>query len=99
MAEQGTPEIVRNPDTDRFEVADAPDSGYLTYREADGRLTLEHTSVDELLEGTGVGSALVREALAYGEAEGLTIVPQCDFVAGWLDRHPDRAAELDVEAA
>jgi predicted GNAT family acetyltransferase len=41
----------------------------------------------------------VREALDYAEEQGLAIVPECDFVAAWLDKHPERAAELDVAAS
>ena len=90
------PEIVDNGGRGRFELADAPDQGYLEYRRSGDTLTLVHTQVDDDLEGQGVGSALVREALAAGEEQGLTIVPQCPFVASWLERHPDRAAELDI---
>jgi predicted GNAT family acetyltransferase len=38
----------------------------------------------------------VREALAYAQESDLTVVPECGFVANWLERHPDRAAELDI---
>lgn len=90
------PDIVRNEPRGRFELGGAPDKGYLAFQQGDGRLTLVHTEVADDLEGEGVGSALVRAALDHAETEGLTVVPQCGFVAGWLERHPDRAAELDV---
>jgi uncharacterized protein len=93
------PTITRNADADRFEVADAPDQAHLGFREDGGRLVLIHTEVADEFEGEGVGSALVREALAYAQREDLTIVPECAFVARWLERHPDRAAELDVAGA
>jgi uncharacterized protein len=91
--------ITHDADAGRFEVADAPEEGQLSFRAADGRLTLLHTEVADEREGEGVGSALVREALAYAQREGLTIVPECAFVASWLERHPDRAAELDIADA
>lgn len=96
MSDRDQPEIVRDDERGRFELETAPDTTYLDFRRSEGRLTLVHTEVADDLEGQGVGSALVRAALTYGEAEGLTIVPQCGFVTGWLDRHPDRAAELDI---
>jgi uncharacterized protein len=98
MRSSDGPEIVRNEHAGRFELVDPPGSGRLEYRQIGGELTLVHTEVDDALEGEGVGSALVREALAYAEHEDLTVVPACRFVAGWLDRHPDRAAELDIAA-
>jgi predicted GNAT family acetyltransferase len=91
-----TPTVVRNDDTGRFELASAPDDGRLEFREGDGRLTLVHTEVDDRLEGQGVGSALVRAALDHAEREDLTVVPECGFVRSWLDRHPDRADQLDI---
>lgn len=93
------PTIVRNEAAGRFELADASDRGQLTYHEENGRLTLVHTEVADDLEGEGIGSALVREALAYAEREGLTVVSECPFVTSWLERHPDRAAELDIADA
>lgn len=98
MADDDQPEITRNQRTGRFELAEAPDTAYLEYRRAGGRLTLTHTEVGDELEGKGVGSALAKEALAHADNENLTVVPECRFVAGWLDRHPDRAAELDIAA-
>ena len=96
MSDRDQPEIVRNDERGRFELAEEPGKGYLDFRLAEGQLTLTYTEVSDDLEGQGVGGALVRSALDHAEAEGLTIVPECGFVASWLDRHPDRAAELDV---
>lgn len=96
MADQAQPEVVRNDRTQRFEIADAPEDAHLAYRRSGDRLVLVHTEVADELEGRGVGSALVREALTHAEEEGLTVVPECAFVASWLERHPERAAELDV---
>jgi uncharacterized protein len=93
------PEITRDQETDRFVLAEAPDAAHLAYRSEGDRLVLTHTEVDDDLEGEGVGSALVRHALAHAETNGLTVVPACRFVASWLERHPDRAAELDIADA
>jgi uncharacterized protein len=92
------PAITHDQDAGRFELVDAPDAAHLAYRQGDGRLRLTGTEVADEFEGQGVGSALVRRALAYAEAHDLTIVPECSFVSGWLDRHPDRAAELSIAA-
>jgi uncharacterized protein len=91
--------ITRNAEAGRFELSDAPEQGQLSFRETGGRLTLVHTEVADAREGEGVGSALVREALRYAEEADLTVVPKCTFVANWLEKHPDRAAELDIAEA
>ena len=96
MTADDRPQIVRDDDASRFVLADAPDAAHLDYELSEGRITMLHTEVAGDLEGQGVGSALVREALDYAEQAQLTVVPRCRFVAGWLDRHPQRAAELDV---
>lgn len=98
MNDGGKPEIVRNDDTSRFELAGAPQDAFLQYREEPQRLTLIHTQVADRLEGEGIASSLIRTALTYGKANRLTIVPECPFVAGWLERHPERAEELDIAA-
>jgi uncharacterized protein len=98
MSSTGGPEVVRNDETGRFELVHPRGGGRLEYHQADGQLRLVHTEVDDELEGEGVGSALVREALAYAAHDDLTVVPECPFVASWLERHPDRAAELDIAA-
>lgn len=99
MGNDRSPEITRNEQAGRFELAADPDAGRLEYRRDARGLVLVHTEVADRLEGEGVGSALVREALAHAEAEQLPVVPECRFVAGWLDRHPERAAELDIVSA
>ena len=98
MSDDDGPEIVHNQEAGRFELAQAPDDAQLSYRRAGDELALVHTEVADALEGRGVGSALVREALGYAEREDVTVVPECGFVTGWLDRHPERAAELDISA-
>jgi predicted GNAT family acetyltransferase len=38
----------------------------------------------------------VRAALDRAEAEGLTIIPDCPFARGWLEKHPDEAARATI---
>ncbi|HEX5689943.1 MAG TPA: GNAT family N-acetyltransferase [Roseiflexaceae bacterium] len=41
------------------------------------------------LEGHGIASKMAKFALDEAQAEGLTIVPQCPFVRGYIERHPE----------
>ncbi len=60
------------------------------YRRAgDGRIALLHTEVPEALSGQGVGSKLVGGTLNAVQAEGLKVVPRCEFVAAYIERHPE----------
>lgn len=65
--------------------------GDLTYSKLGLTVTALHTEVDPAAEGQGVGSALARALLADVAAAGGTVVPDCEFVAAYLKRHPEYA--------
>lgn len=54
-----------------------------------GAVAFTHTEVPEALEGRGIGSKLIKAALADVRAQGLKVMPLCAFVAAYLDRHPE----------
>lgn len=54
-----------------------------------GEIYLTHTEVPLQLEGKGIGAALVKKSLEDIERQGLALVPQCPFVAGYIVRHPE----------
>jgi predicted GNAT family acetyltransferase len=58
------------------------------YRMADGVMRIHHTEVPSALEGRGVAAQLVQAALAYAEANGLQVEPQCGYVRAYMRRHP-----------
>jgi len=80
--------VVRdNPEELRYEaLRDGQLVGIVRYRVEPGVVVLVHTEVDEAVEGTGVGSQLVRGALDDLRARGLGVVPVCPFVAAFLRR-------------
>ena len=78
------------PDKHRYEVRkDAALAGFAAYREGEGIRVFTHTEIDPAYEGQGLGSALVRGALDDVRARHLAAVPQCSFVASWIEHHPD----------
>jgi predicted GNAT family acetyltransferase len=87
--------VVRdNPRELRYEaLIDDELVGLIRYRREPGLVVLVHTEVDPAHEGSGVGSRLVRGALADIRARNLLMVPECSFVAEYLTRHPE---ELDL---
>ena len=87
-----------NPAESRFETMIDGATAVAEYRLADGRITFTHTVVPQALEGRGVGSALVRAALAAARERGLKVVPRCSFVAGYMRRHPETQDLLDPSA-
>ena len=83
-------EVKDNPAASRFEMRSGDSTAFVEYRRAgDGRIALLHTEVPEALSGQGVGSKLVGGTLAAVRAEGLKVVPRCEFVAAYVARHPE----------
>jgi predicted GNAT family acetyltransferase len=54
-------------------------------------ITFTHTEVPKELGGRGIGSRLIKGALAQVAAAGLKVVPQCPFVKAYLEKHPGEA--------
>jgi len=56
---------------------------------SEGVLDLQHTEVPASAQGSGVGDALVRAALAFARAGGQRVVATCPYVQRWLKAHPE----------
>ena len=83
-------EVRDNPAMGRFEVASGGALASVEYdRAGDRRIALLHTEVPEALSGQGVGSKLVRGVLDALRAEGAKVAPRCEFVAAYVERHPE----------
>lgn len=82
--------VRRNPARHRFDLeADGRAAGHLQYRERDGILDLVHTEVDAAFQGRGLAALLARAALDDARAAGQRVVPSCDYVASFIERHPE----------
>lgn len=65
---------------------------YVAYRPADDKtLDFQRTYVPGELRGRGVAGKLVARALDLAREQGLTVVPTCSYVRGFLERHPEYA--------
>jgi uncharacterized protein len=82
-------EIRDNPAMSRFEMASGDATAFIEYTRVDGRIELIHTEVPEALAGQGVGSKLVRGVLDRIQGEGAKVIPRCEFVTRFIERHPD----------
>jgi predicted GNAT family acetyltransferase len=87
-----SPEVLDDPERSWYEARiDGHRAGVAAYRLDGAVITFTHTVVEDAYEGRGVGGALARTALDDARARGLGVVPQCPFIAGWIERHPDYA--------
>ena len=82
--------------SDRFTITEDGHEAELVYRIEGDTITLVHTGVPDELGGRGIGGKLVEQAIAKAKAEGLTIVAQCPFAKGWLEKHPEAVAGVTV---
>jgi predicted GNAT family acetyltransferase len=85
------PDVRDNTERHRFELDVDGRVVFSEYRRADGVITFMHTEVPKELGGRGIGSQLVRGALAIARAQGLKVAAKCPFVKAYLDKHPEYA--------
>ncbi|MBX3486191.1 GNAT family N-acetyltransferase [Phenylobacterium sp.] len=87
--------ITDNTGRSRFEVSLEGHTAFAEYRLRPGVIELPHTVVPPAFEGKGVASALARHAFAYAREKGLKVVPTCEFMAGWVKKHPEAHDVVD----
>lgn len=98
MGDDVTIEVEDRPDEGRFAVfVNGVDGGGAYYRREGDRRVFEHTEVADRFEGKGVGGALARAALDGTRAAGDRVVPVCDFIRSYIERHPDYQDSVDAE--
>jgi uncharacterized protein len=82
--------IVDNPAAHRFELrSGASVSAYAEYNLLKGAVMFTHTEVMPEHEGKGLGSRLAAFALDDVRKRGLHVIPMCQFIAGYIRRHPE----------
>lgn len=73
----------------RFELLqDGALAAHADYELKDGAVVLTHTEVLPGNEGKGIGSKLAKLVLDDLRQRGAKVVPQCEFMAKYIARHP-----------
>lgn len=86
----------------RFEARLEGPSGplaFVAYTIAGDIVTLTHTEVPEAFRGQGVASRLIGFALTTAREKGWKVVPQCEAVRSYMQRHADTQTLLAPTAA
>jgi predicted GNAT family acetyltransferase len=82
--------------SNRFEISvDGSRAGLAEFVDADGRRIFTHTEVDDEYSGKGLAGELVAHALDATREAGLRVVPMCDYVRGYVEKHDEYADLVD----
>lgn len=74
----------------RFEARmDGVLTGFAQYQRGDEVVEHTRTVVSRAHRGQGVGGELARAALDDARRRGLKVKISCDFLAAWVDQHPE----------
>jgi predicted GNAT family acetyltransferase len=80
------------PEESRYEIRDGDRVlGLAAYQLRGDSMVFTHTEIDPDAGQDGLGSSLVRAALDDVRSKGGSVVPQCPFVRGWIERHQEYA--------
>ena len=88
-------EVDDNRGERRYELVEDDETAFAAYRLSGETITFTHTIVPEVIGGRGVGSRLIKGALADVRARGLKVVAECAFVTAYIAEH---AEERDLLA-
>ncbi len=84
-------QVTNNIERSRFEihVEEGRLAGFTEYVGGNGVREFVHTVVKDAFEGQGIGGKLARAALDQTRADGLKVVATCEFIKGWIGKHPE----------
>jgi len=89
--------VVRdNPARHRFEIDLGDSTAIAVYRLVPSKIIFIHTEVPMHRRGKGVGTALIKSALAAARSRGLKVVLICPFFARYIQSHPEEQDLLDA---
>lgn len=93
-------ETVVNLDRDHFTIsAGGQPVGNAYFADRAGTRVFYHTEVEKEYEGRGLATILVGEALEQTRNAGMRIVPVCEVVARYVQRHPELSDVVDPPTA
>jgi len=81
--------VTHNAAAHRYETVVDGHLSVCEYELEGGRMVFTHTVVPPELRGRGIAEKLVRAALAEARTGGRKVVPQCSYVAKFIERHKE----------
>jgi hypothetical protein len=84
-------QVVHKRHQQRFEVRMDDDVSFLSYTFDGNQVLFDHTYVPARFRGKGIAAALARAALHEAREHQWRIIPQCSYVALFIERNPEYA--------
>ncbi len=92
-----TTEVRHETDRSRYELSvEGKVIGFADYHVVGDRVVFPHTVIDPAMRGRGYGAVLVQGALDDVRRSGRTVVPQCWYVAQFIEEHAEYGDLLAV---
>ncbi len=82
-------QVTNNQSANQFQLEVDGSVAFIDYKIEENRLTLIHTEVPPPLGGKGIGGRLAKAALDFASEKHLKVVPECAFIANYIDKHPE----------
>ena len=87
--------ILKNDELNRFEIySDGELAGFAEYKVSNQMISYTHTEMDPEFGGKGLGSQLIREALAEPLEQNLEVAPYCSFVSAYIKKNSEKYLDL-----
>ena len=84
-----TDEVTHHAERHRYELHADGGVAVMEYEERGEAIAITHTLVPDRLAGRGLGTSLVKAGLADLRQRGIKVIPECPFVARYIERHPE----------
>lgn len=84
-----TLDVKDNREKSRFEAEVDGMLALAEYKVSGDTITFTHTEVPAQHQGQGIGEELAAAALDEVRERNLKVVPQCKFIAAFIEKHPE----------
>ena len=90
--------VVKNYELNRFEIySDGELAGFADFKIENQVISYTHTEIDPRFGGQGLGSQLIKEALAETLEQNLEVAPYCSFVSAYIKKNSEKYLHLVPE--
>src|ERR1051325_1135488 len=96
MANDEDVQVRNNPEEGRFEATVNGALCVCEYSLQPGKIIFTHTEVPKAASGRGVANKLAETGLEHARREQLRVVPLCEFISSYIDRHEIEQTVLDA---